>query len=142
MGILTAMIPGLAEAKLAAAALAFAAVLGLGWSAKHEYDSAHSLSEQVSADKLQIDEIRVEAARVEAGLTQVAAAATARADAATALRNRIHAAPSTSTCAASPAVAALLDGLRSSNGGPAAAPGSGRAAHLPGTAAAPGTGRH
>ncbi len=124
-------------AKLAAIVVVFALLSGSCWSAKHFYDQAHSLREQVALDARQLATAQRDASEAEAALTAAADAARARLAASDHIRRTIYATPSTSTCASSPAVGALLDGLRHPAAGGAPA-GAGRPPALSGAAGSTG----
>ena len=121
------MIPGLGTLRLAAVALVLVALAGSAFAAKHFYDLSHSLASRVAEQDRTLTSYAADAARYGAALTAAAEDARARSAATAALRWRISHAPRTTACAASPAVAAALDGLRGpgvATAAPAAAPGA------------------
>ena len=114
------MLGALTGIKLAVAGALLAAVLGLGWTAKHEYDAAAAARAQVAAQALQLATYQADAKANDTALSAAQAAIAARNARSSNTRNLIHAAPATATCASSPAISAALGGLRS----PAAATGT------------------
>ena len=81
-------------------------------------EQAHVLAAQqaAAAAKLQAATTAADAAKNQAALEQEGASAKARAIATANLRSKVHAQPTTSSCAGSAPVRALLDGLRTANG--------------------------
>ena len=84
---------------------------------RHEHAEVAALQTRVAAAELQVSVTKADAQANEIALEREAAKATARAARATTLRSTVHAAPSSSSCAASAPVRALLDGLRADGGG-------------------------
>ena len=127
-------------AKLAAIGLVLVLLVSSAWAAKHYYDQAHTLQAQVAFDARQLATAQRDAAEAEAALTASADAARARQAASDKIRRTIYATPSTSTCASSPAVVALLDGMRhpAAGGSPAGARRSPTVPGAAGSAAGPG----
>lgn len=132
--------PALVGPALGAALLAVAASSGYAWlrlshdpAIRAEYQA--KLDAQVAAARIEDQQRALESlANLEAEhREQLAAAST--------IREKIIRVPVTTACAASPAVAAALDGLRAGPGGESAPGGAPAAAGVPGRASPPGTGR-
>jgi hypothetical protein len=98
--------------KFAAIGAVVAGLLLAGALWLHRHDDAVRAAMQASADKAIAAQQAVDHQHEVDALAAVAADAATRANISSALRSKIHALPSTSACAGSPAVGALLDGLR------------------------------
>jgi hypothetical protein len=88
----------------------------------HSHDNAVRAAMQASADKAIAAQQTVDHQHEVDALAAVAADAAARARASSDLRSKIHALPPTASCATSPAVRSLLDGLRNHSNGPRPTP--------------------
>ncbi|MGI4796801.1 MAG: hypothetical protein ACRYG8_22665 [Janthinobacterium lividum] len=84
----------------------------LAMTARHYHTEAAAAREQAAAANAEVATVRADAARNEAAIQAVAAAAAARVTVDQLIKETIHAAPTSSDCSRSPAVRALLLGLR------------------------------
>jgi hypothetical protein len=94
---------------------------------KHERAENAVLQAKVAAAQLQADTYAKDAVVNQAAITKTATEAATRAAINASLRSTVHAAPPSSSCAASAPVRALLDGLRATGSGnpaPASSPGA------------------
>jgi hypothetical protein len=114
------------------AALAVSLAGGAAW-ILHTHDARVRAEQQIAIDAVTAGEVAWQHAATVAALEQTAADAQARATALEQIRTAIHAAPITTSCAGSPAIRALLDGLRGQavRGPRAAASDPGQPAKLP-----------
>lgn len=127
------MIPGFLIGPAIGAAIAAAVY---GWvTLVHDpaVRAAHTaeLQAAVTTERLRLEQL------ASAALAAQAAETAERAAVRVVTRERIVRVPVTTACAAAPAVAAALDGLRQPTARAAAPPGAGQPARLPGTARAP-----
>ena len=100
----------------------------------HHHDNAVRAAMQTSADKAIAAQQAVDAEHEKVAIAAVASDAQKRAVVFTSIKDKTHAAPVTSACANSPAVAALLNGLRNANSAGTKATGGPVPAHVPGPA--------
>lgn len=99
------------------AALAVSLAGGAAWML-HTHDQRVLAEAQTAIDAATSTELARQHAATLAALEQSAAEAQARAATFEQIKAAIHAQPITKVCAASPAVRAVIDGLRQSAGGP------------------------
>jgi len=92
-------------------AIGLAVLTGLGY-ARHEIRRADEAELQVRMLHEQMAEIEAQHQRVVNSLQEAADSANKRAEQSTMIREAVHAAPTTASCATSPAVRAMLDGMR------------------------------
>jgi hypothetical protein len=114
-------------------AMAVIAAIAVGAFWLHSHDNAVRAAMQADANKAIAAAQAADAEHEKVAVAAVASDATKRAVIYTTIKETTHAAPVTSACANSPAVSALLDGLRHSNGSGAPAPGRPVASKLPGS---------
>ena len=92
-------------------------IFALAFAAHHEHQRAITAEAKISAAQAETAAIRAQAAASITALESVAARTNARTQAIGHIRDEIHAAPASSSCADSPAVRALLTGLRERSAG-------------------------
>ncbi|MBB3175452.1 hypothetical protein FHR90_003308 [Endobacter medicaginis] len=92
-------------------------IAGLVFAAHHEHQRALSAESKISAAQAETAAIRAQAAASITALESVSARTSARNAITGHIRDEIHAAPPSSSCADSPAVRALLAGLRERSAG-------------------------
>ena len=96
-------------------AMAVVAALIAGGLWLHHHDNSVRAAMQARADKAIAAQQAVDAEHEKAAIAAVASDAQKRAVVFTSIKDQTHAAPATSACATSPAVRALLNGLRNTD---------------------------
>ena len=112
---LTTILASSTARKLAMLGVAAGALLGTGLYARHEHSVAAALHVQVAAEQAQVAEVTADAARNQAALESAAADAARQETAVQAIRSQIDESEKSTNCAGSPAVRALLNGLRAAD---------------------------